>query len=213
MIQVILVSSWINQCFSNVITIKVHLIRKLNFQNIFKSKRQMVHFLYYYYFLHQENTYLPGDVSFIYFKTKKVTKLINFLEDLPKLSGVDIADLSTCNNTYHLCNNVTGFGEFECLPGRKGNNCSIGIYILSIHIYLNLWKEKKKSVRLVLLVQNITLIKIYHWLSRAVTKLIRGLFSPRSIKWDSYLQRKMADRAYLRAVFSYKYLYFVLTLF
>lgn len=101
----------------------------------------MVHFLYhynYYYYLHQENTYLPGDVSSFYFKTKKVTKLINFLEDLSKLSGVDIADLSTCNNTYNLCNNVTGFGEFECLPGGNGNNCSIGIHIFSIHIYLNL---------------------------------------------------------------------------
>lgn len=148
MLQVILVSSWINHCFSNVITIKVFLIRKLNFQDIFKIKRQIVHFLYYYnynyyYYLHQENTYLPGDVSSFYFKTKKVTKLIIFLEDLSKLSGVDIADLSTCNNTYNLCNNVTGFGEFECLPGGNGNNCSIGIHIFSIHIYLNLWKEKK----------------------------------------------------------------------
>lgn len=133
MLQVILVSSWINHCFSNVITIKVQMVHFLYYYN----------YNYYYYYLHQENTYLPGDVSSFYFKTKKVTKLINFLEDHSKLSGVDIADLSTCNNTYNLCNNVTGFSEFECLPGRKGNNCSIGIHIFSIHIYLNLWKEKK----------------------------------------------------------------------
>lgn len=93
---------------------------------------------YYYYYLYQENIYLLGDVFSFYFKIKKVIKLINFLEDYLKLLGVDIVDLSICNNMYNFCNNVIGFGEFECLFGRKGNNCSIGIYIFSIYIYLNL---------------------------------------------------------------------------
>lgn len=86
--------------------------------------------------VHHENPIQTSDVSSMHFKTKIVTKKVIFSACLSKLSDEDSADQN--NNTYNLCNNATGLCEFECLPGWKGNNCSIGIYILSIHICLKL---------------------------------------------------------------------------